>query len=91
MRPGRARRTEVYLGDALSGSVFREGIARHIVSYSPRRHVPGGRREPDVGRKAPQGVAGPRSRKIKEELEAGGCSIPFPQRDVHIQQNGGAA
>ena len=61
MRPGRARRTEVHLGDALSGSVFREGIAGHIVSYSPRRHVPGGRREPDVGRKVPQGLSGPRS------------------------------
>jgi small conductance mechanosensitive channel len=24
------------------------------------------------------------TRKIKEELEAGGCSIPFPQRDVHL-------
>ena len=23
-------------------------------------------------------------RKLKEELEAGGCSIPFPQSDVHI-------
>jgi small conductance mechanosensitive channel len=21
---------------------------------------------------------------IKERLEAGGCSIPYPQRDVHI-------
>jgi small conductance mechanosensitive channel len=24
------------------------------------------------------------TRKLKEELEAGGCSIPFPQRDVHL-------
>jgi small conductance mechanosensitive channel len=24
------------------------------------------------------------TRKLKEELEAAGCSIPFPQRDVHI-------
>lgn len=24
------------------------------------------------------------TRKLKEELEAGGCNIPFPQRDVHI-------
>ena len=24
------------------------------------------------------------TRKLKEELEAGGCSIPFPQRDVHV-------
>ncbi len=23
-------------------------------------------------------------RKIKEELEAAGCSIPYPQRDVHL-------
>jgi len=25
-------------------------------------------------------------RKIKEELEAAGCSIPFPQTDVHLRQ-----
>jgi hypothetical protein len=24
------------------------------------------------------------TRKLKEELEAGGCSIPFPRRDVHL-------
>ena len=24
------------------------------------------------------------TRKIKEELEAAGCSIPYPQRDVHL-------
>ncbi len=31
-------------------------------------------------------------RRLKEELEAAGCSIPFPQRDVHvIQANGSAA
>ena len=24
------------------------------------------------------------TRKLKEELEAGGCNIPFPQRDVHV-------
>ena len=24
------------------------------------------------------------TRKLKEELEAGGCSIPFPQRDIHV-------
>jgi small conductance mechanosensitive channel len=24
------------------------------------------------------------TRRIKEQLEAGGCSIPFPQRDVHL-------
>jgi len=26
------------------------------------------------------------TRRLKEELEANGCSIPFPQRDVHIFQ-----
>ncbi len=26
------------------------------------------------------------NRKIKEELERVGCSIPFPQRDVHLFQ-----
>jgi small conductance mechanosensitive channel len=26
------------------------------------------------------------TRKLKEELEAGGCSIPFPQTDVHVHQ-----
>jgi small conductance mechanosensitive channel len=26
------------------------------------------------------------NRKLKEELEAAGCSIPFPQRDVHVHQ-----
>jgi small conductance mechanosensitive channel len=26
------------------------------------------------------------NRKLKEELEASGCSIPFPQRDVHLFQ-----
>lgn len=25
-------------------------------------------------------------RRLKEDLEAGGCSIPFPQRDVHLYQ-----
>lgn len=29
------------------------------------------------------------TRKLKEELEAAGCSIPFPQRDVHVHQTGG--
>ncbi|MGY8736458.1 MAG: mechanosensitive ion channel family protein, partial [bacterium] len=24
------------------------------------------------------------TRKLKEELEAGGCNIPYPQSDVHI-------
>ena len=28
------------------------------------------------------------TRKIKEELEAAGCSIPYPQRDVHLHQEG---
>jgi small conductance mechanosensitive channel len=26
------------------------------------------------------------TRKLKEELEAAGCNIPFPQRDVHLFQ-----
>jgi len=32
------------------------------------------------------------TRKLKEELEAGGCSIPFPQHDVHVLEfpDGGA-
>jgi small conductance mechanosensitive channel len=30
-------------------------------------------------------------RKLKEDLEAGGCSIPFPQRDVHLHSSPGAA
>jgi small conductance mechanosensitive channel len=24
------------------------------------------------------------TRRVKESLEAAGCSIPFPQRDVHV-------
>jgi small conductance mechanosensitive channel len=28
------------------------------------------------------------TRKLKEELEAAGCSIPYPQRDVHLHQEG---
>jgi small conductance mechanosensitive channel len=28
------------------------------------------------------------TRKIKEELEAAGCSIPYPQRDVYLHQQG---
>ncbi len=28
------------------------------------------------------------TRKVKEELEAAGCSIPFPQRDLHILSDG---
>jgi small conductance mechanosensitive channel len=27
------------------------------------------------------------TRKIKEELEAAGCSIPYPQRDVHVHRD----
>jgi len=30
-------------------------------------------------------------RKFKEELEQGGCSIPYPQRDVHLHQVNGSA
>jgi small conductance mechanosensitive channel len=29
-------------------------------------------------------------RRIKEELESSGCSIPFPQRDLHIINGNGA-
>jgi len=29
------------------------------------------------------------TRRLKEDLEAGGCSIPFPQRDVHLYQESG--
>ena len=29
------------------------------------------------------------TRKLKEELEAAGCSIPYPQSDVHLHQSGG--
>ena len=28
------------------------------------------------------------TRRLKEDLEAAGCSIPFPQRDVHLHQPG---
>jgi small conductance mechanosensitive channel len=31
------------------------------------------------------------TQKIKEELEAAGCSIPFPQRDVHVHGTGQVA
>jgi small conductance mechanosensitive channel len=31
------------------------------------------------------------TRKIKEELERAGCSIPFPQRDVHVHEVSSAA
>lgn len=30
------------------------------------------------------------TRRLKEELEAAGCSIPYPQRDLHIIAGGGA-
>ena len=30
------------------------------------------------------------TRRLKEELEGAGCSIPYPQRDVHVIQNQGA-
>jgi small conductance mechanosensitive channel len=30
-------------------------------------------------------------RKLKEELEAAGCSIPYPQHDVHLRGDGQAA
>ncbi|MEE8582044.1 MAG: hypothetical protein V3T33_10700 [Myxococcota bacterium] len=28
------------------------------------------------------------TRKLKTEIEASGCSIPFPQRDIHVIGNG---
>jgi small conductance mechanosensitive channel len=28
------------------------------------------------------------TKKLKEELEAGGCSIPYPQQDVYMHQVG---
>ena len=31
------------------------------------------------------------TRRMKEELEAAGCSIPFPQNDVHLHQAGKSA
>jgi small conductance mechanosensitive channel len=31
------------------------------------------------------------TRRIKEELEAAGCSIPYPQRDLHLHGEGQAA
>jgi small conductance mechanosensitive channel len=31
------------------------------------------------------------TRRLKEELEAAGCSIPYPQQDVHLQANGTAS
>jgi small conductance mechanosensitive channel len=30
------------------------------------------------------------TRRLKEEIEKAGCSIPFPQRDVHVHQTGSA-
>ena len=31
------------------------------------------------------------TRRFKEELEAAGCSIPYPQSDVHVKREGSAA
>ncbi len=31
------------------------------------------------------------TRTLKEDLESAGCSIPFPQRDVHLSGNGASA
>ena len=31
------------------------------------------------------------TRALKENLEAAGCSIPFPQRDVHLLQAASAS
>jgi small conductance mechanosensitive channel len=31
------------------------------------------------------------TRKLKEELETAGCTIPFPQRDVHLQRANGSS
>ncbi len=31
------------------------------------------------------------TRRIKEELESAGCSIPFPQSDIHLHQIGGGS
>lgn len=31
------------------------------------------------------------TRRLKEELEAAGCSIPYPQRDVHVHRESGTA
>ena len=31
------------------------------------------------------------TRALKEQLEAAGCSIPFPQQDVHVRAANGAA
>jgi small conductance mechanosensitive channel len=31
------------------------------------------------------------TRRLKEELEQGGCSIPYPQHDVHLHQTNGSA
>jgi len=31
------------------------------------------------------------TQRIKEDLEAAGCSIPFPQRDLHLFPTGQAA
>lgn len=31
------------------------------------------------------------TRRFKEELEAAGCSLPYPQREVHVYEAGGSA
>jgi len=31
------------------------------------------------------------TRRLKEGLEAAGCSIPYPQRDVHVLESGAQA
>ena len=31
------------------------------------------------------------TRALKEELETAGCSIPFPQRELHLNTNAAAA
>jgi small conductance mechanosensitive channel len=37
------------------------------------------------------GLRGDLTKRFKEAIEAGGCSIPFPQRDVHMFTNGASA
>ncbi|MGH0034110.1 MAG: mechanosensitive ion channel family protein [Myxococcota bacterium] len=37
------------------------------------------------------GLRGDLTKQFKEAIEAGGCSIPFPQRDIHVFNNGAAA
>ena len=42
---------------------------------------------PWVNRDDYWGVKMDMNEKVKEALESTGCSIPFPQRDVHIHQS----